>query len=147
MILFIAIDDLNRWVGYLGRNPQTKTPNIDRLAQRGFWFTRSYCAAPVCNPSRAALMSGLRPGATGVYENRNDWRYVRYAQGGEELYDEAADPYEWFNLADKPARAGQKYSLSKWLPKENKADIGGASNAGAEEGVPARNGRVGKREN
>ncbi len=75
-VLFIAIDDLNHWVGYLGRNPQTKTPNIDKLARRGMWFTRSYCAAPVCNPSRAALMSGLRPSATGVYENRNDWRTV-----------------------------------------------------------------------
>jgi arylsulfatase A-like enzyme len=75
-VLFIAIDDLNHWVGYLGRNPQTKTPNLDRLASRGVWFTRSYCAAPVCNPSRAALMSGLRPSSTGVYENRNDWRTV-----------------------------------------------------------------------
>jgi len=75
-VLFIAIDDLNHWVGYLGRNPQTKTPNMDRLASRGVWFTRAYCAAPVCNPSRAALMSGLRPSSTGVYENRNDWRTV-----------------------------------------------------------------------
>jgi arylsulfatase A-like enzyme len=73
-VLFIAIDDLNHWVGYLGRHPQTKTPNIDRLAARGVWFTRSYCAAPVCNPSRAALMSGLRPSTSGVYENNNDWR-------------------------------------------------------------------------
>lgn len=68
-VLFIAVDDLNHWVGYLGRNPQTKTPNLDRLAARGVWFTHSYCASPVCNPSRAALMSGLRPGTTGVYEN------------------------------------------------------------------------------
>jgi len=75
-VLFIAIDDLNHWTGYLGRNPQTKTPNIDRLAARGVWFTHSYCAAPVCNPSRAALMSGLRPFTTGVYENNNDWRRV-----------------------------------------------------------------------
>jgi len=75
-VLFIAIDDLNHWVGYLGRNPQTKTPNIDRLAARGVWFTRSYCAAPVCNPSRAALMSGLRPFTSGVYGNDNDWRRV-----------------------------------------------------------------------
>jgi len=73
-ILFIAADDLNHWVGYLGRNPQTKTPNIDRLAQRGVRFTRSYCAAPVCNPSRAALMSGLRPWTSGVYHNEADWR-------------------------------------------------------------------------
>jgi arylsulfatase A-like enzyme len=75
-VLFIAVDDLNHWVGYLGRNPQTITPNIDRLARRGMRFTRSYCAAPVCNPSRAALMSGLRPATTGVYDNRNDWRTV-----------------------------------------------------------------------
>jgi arylsulfatase A-like enzyme len=75
-VLFIAVDDLNHWVGYLGRNPQTVTPNIDRLARRGVWFTRSYCAAPVCNPSRAALMSGLRPGATGVYDNGEDFAPV-----------------------------------------------------------------------
>ena len=75
-VLFIAVDDLNHWVGYLGRNPQTLTPNIDRLAKRGVWFTRSYCAAPVCNPSRAALMSGLRPGASGVYDNKENFSPV-----------------------------------------------------------------------
>src|SRR5262245_44863495 len=66
-VLFIAVDDLNHWVGHLGRNPQTKTPNIDRLARMGVAFTHAYCAAPVCNPSRAALLSGRRPGVTGVY--------------------------------------------------------------------------------
>lgn len=73
-ILMIAVDDLNHWVGYLGRNPQTITPNIDRLASQGVRFSRSYCAAPVCNPSRAALLSGMRPATTGVYENNDDWR-------------------------------------------------------------------------
>jgi arylsulfatase A-like enzyme len=75
-VLFIAVDDLRDWVGYLGANPQTKTPNIDALAARGVYFTRSYCAAPVCNGSRAALMSGLRPSTTGVYSNNSDWRTV-----------------------------------------------------------------------
>ncbi|MEY4394831.1 MAG: hypothetical protein RL595_2080, partial [Planctomycetota bacterium] len=75
-VLFIAVDDLNHWVGHLGRNPQTKTPNLDRLAKMGVTFTRAYCAAPVCNPSRAALMSGLRPGTTGVYDNGQDWKKV-----------------------------------------------------------------------
>lgn len=75
-VLFIAVDDMNHWVGYLGRNRQTITPNLDKLAGRGVWFSRAYCAAPVCNPSRAALMSGLRPYTTGVYENQNDWRTV-----------------------------------------------------------------------
>src|SRR5262249_7135569 len=73
-VLFIAVGDLRDWVGYLGRKPPTVTPNIDRLAARGLHFTRSYCAAPVCNPSRAALMSGQRPSTTGVYDNNNDWR-------------------------------------------------------------------------
>jgi arylsulfatase A-like enzyme len=75
-VLFIAVDDLNHWVGHLGRNPQTKTPNIDRLAKMGVTFTRAYCAGPVCNPSRAALMSGLRPGSSGVYDNGQDWKPV-----------------------------------------------------------------------
>lgn len=75
-VLFIAVDDLNHWVGHLGRNKQTKTPYLDRLATLGTTFTRAYCAAPVCNPSRAALMSGRRPSASGVYSNGNDWRPV-----------------------------------------------------------------------
>jgi arylsulfatase A-like enzyme len=75
-VLFIAVDDLNHWVGHLGRNPQVKTPNIDRLAKMGVTFRQAYCAAPVCNPSRAALMSGLRPGSSGVYDNGQDWKPV-----------------------------------------------------------------------
>jgi len=73
-VLFIAIDDLNHWVGHLGRHPQTKTPNIDRLAKQGVTFTRAYCTAPACNPSRASLMSGQRPSTTGCYLNSQNWR-------------------------------------------------------------------------
>jgi arylsulfatase A-like enzyme len=75
-VLFIAIDDLRDWVGFLGKNPQVKTPHLDRLAARGLTFTHSYCAASVCNASRTALLSGLRPSTTGVYENQVDWRRV-----------------------------------------------------------------------
>jgi arylsulfatase A-like enzyme len=73
-VLFIAIDDLNDWVGSLGGNPQAKTPHLDKLAARGVNFQRAYCASPVCNPSRAALMSGMRSSTTGVYQNGIDWR-------------------------------------------------------------------------
>jgi len=73
-VLMIAIDDLNHWVGHLGRNKQTKTPSIDKLAAQGVTFTRSYCLAPACNPSRAALMSGQRPSTTGCYVNGQNWR-------------------------------------------------------------------------
>ena len=73
-VLFIAVDDLNHWIGHLRRNPQTITPALDRLAGWGVSFERAYCAAPACNPSRAALMSGMRPSTTGVYHNANDYR-------------------------------------------------------------------------
>jgi arylsulfatase A-like enzyme len=72
-ILYIAIDDLRDWVHYLGYQ-QVKTPNLDRLSQRGVTFTHAYCASPVCNPSRTALMSGQRSSTTGVYSNGIDWR-------------------------------------------------------------------------
>jgi arylsulfatase A-like enzyme len=73
-VLFIPVDDLNHWIGYFGRNNQAKTPNLDRLSAMGMSFTNAYCAAPVCCPSRAALMSGLRPSTSGVYDNSDDWR-------------------------------------------------------------------------
>ena len=60
-VLFIAVDDLNDWVGCLGGHPQAKTPNIDALAKRGVLFEQAHCAAPLCNPSRTAVMMGLRP--------------------------------------------------------------------------------------
>ena len=75
-VLFIAIDDLRDWTGYLGHYAGANTPNLDRLAKMGTAFTRAYCAAPVCNPSRCALLSGLRPFTTGVYENNADGRTV-----------------------------------------------------------------------
>lgn len=73
-VLFLAVDDLNDWVGVLGKRTDVKTPNIDRLAKQGVLFTRAYCAAPACNPSRAALMTGLRPSTSGVYHNNQPWR-------------------------------------------------------------------------
>lgn len=73
-VLFIAIDDLNDWVGHLGGNPDVKTPNLDALAKRGMSFTNAHCVAPACNPSRAGLLSGLRPSSTGIYSNSHDWQ-------------------------------------------------------------------------
>ncbi len=79
-VLFIAIDDLNDWVGVLGGHPQARTPNIDALAARGMLFTNTHTAAPLCNPSRTALMSGLRPSTSGVYQNAPDWRTLEIFQ-------------------------------------------------------------------
>ena len=73
-VLFIAIDDLNDWIGVMGGHPQARTPNLDRLAARGVLFTHAYTAAPLCNPSRAALMTGIAPRRSGVYLNSQPWR-------------------------------------------------------------------------
>ena len=70
-ILLIMADDLNHWIGPIGRNPQTRTPNLDRFAKQAVNFTHAYCPASVCNPSRCAFMSGLHPSTTGVYGNPN----------------------------------------------------------------------------
>ena len=75
-VLFIAIDDLNDWVGCMGGHPQTRTPNIDRLAKSGVLFTNAYCAAPSCNPSRSAILSGLPPSRSGLYQNPQHLRDV-----------------------------------------------------------------------
>ncbi len=81
-VLFIIVDDLNVAIGsYLdsaGRpNYATaKTPNIDRLAKQGVRFERAYVQSPLCNPSRASLLSGLRPASTGVRDPRTHPRAV-----------------------------------------------------------------------
>ena len=72
-VLMIVVDDMNDWVGCLDGHSDVKTPNIDRLAQRGMLFTNAHVAAPVCNPSRVATLTGRRPSTTGVYDNSVVW--------------------------------------------------------------------------
>ncbi len=66
-ILFIAIDDLNDWVGCLGGHPQAITPHMDALAASGMVFENAHCQAPICTPSRASLLSGRYPSTSGLY--------------------------------------------------------------------------------
>ena len=68
-VLFIMLDDLNDWVGVMGGHPDAQTPNMDRLAQRGMLFTNAHANSPVCNSSRASMMTGLLPSTTGIYSN------------------------------------------------------------------------------
>ena len=67
-VLFIVSDELTQWLGFAQEYPGTvHTPNIDRLANRGVAFTRAYCNAPACSPSRASFLSGMRPSTSGAY--------------------------------------------------------------------------------
>jgi arylsulfatase A-like enzyme len=66
-VLFIAIDDLNNWINPLRRFSNPITPNLDKLAASGVSFVDAHCQAPLCGPSRASIMTGLRPSTTGLY--------------------------------------------------------------------------------
>jgi len=72
-VLFIVLDDLNDWVGCLGGYPGVRTPHMDRLARQGMLFTNAHCCAPICNPSRTALFSGVPPADSGIYHNMDRW--------------------------------------------------------------------------
>ncbi|MFD2255125.1 sulfatase [Luteolibacter algae] len=75
-VLFIAIDDLNDWVGPLRGHPQSLTPNLDKFCKEGsVIFENAVCAAPICGPSRSAVLSGFMPNRTGVYGNATNMIY------------------------------------------------------------------------
>lgn len=74
-VLFIAYDDLKPLLGAYGHS-QVKSPNIDRLATRGAVFLNAACQFPVCGPSRASILTGMRPEATGVLDLKTKMRDV-----------------------------------------------------------------------
>ena len=82
-VLFIMADDFNIWLNKSGYYPQSITPNLDKLANRGVLFADASCSSPVCNPSRNALWSGYRPSTTGISSNKGG--YVREISGFENI--------------------------------------------------------------
>ncbi|SMP58210.1 Arylsulfatase A [Neorhodopirellula lusitana] len=68
-VLFIAVDDLNDWVGCLGGNPDAKTPNFDEFARQSVLFRNAHCQVALCNASRVSVMTGMYASTTGIYAN------------------------------------------------------------------------------
>ena len=68
-VLLLAVDDMNDWIGCLGKKPRAITPNIDKLAERGVNFSNAHTAGVFCAPSRAAVFSGQFASTTGCYQS------------------------------------------------------------------------------
>lgn len=71
-VLFIAIDDMNDWVGYLEGHSggmEVHTPNLDRLAESSLIFTNAHTPSPACAPARAAVFTGVHPARSGLMRN------------------------------------------------------------------------------
>lgn len=75
-VLFIAADDLACTLGCYG-DPIAKTPHLDRLAATGVAFQRAYNQLPLCNPTRASVMTGLRPDTIEVYDLDRHFREAK----------------------------------------------------------------------
>lgn len=93
-VLFIAVDDMNDWIGCLKTTPRAITPNIDKLAARGVNFTNAHTAGVYCAPSRAAIFTGQFASTTGGYTNQVYFvnhpeirpLHVSFQQGGYSAY-------------------------------------------------------------
>lgn len=117
--LFIAIDDMNDWTGFLGGHPQASTPNLDKLADKGTNFTNAHCSAPGCSPSRNALLYGIEPFNSGLYpfydEGVHDKIKDKYTSipqllkengytthgAGKIHHGRIGDPIEWTDFLDR----------------------------------------------
>lgn len=78
-ILFIAIDDLRPELGSYGSNIAI-SPNLDKLSSEGLQFNRAYCQQAICGPSRASLMTGIRPESSGVFHN-----YIKFREANPDV--------------------------------------------------------------
>jgi arylsulfatase A-like enzyme len=145
-VLFVMADDLNCDLGCYG-NSFVQSPQIDRLARRGARFERAYCQYPVCNPSRVSLLTGLRPDATRVVDNRDilrdhlpdavclgEWfrrhgyRTMKLGKIFHSIGDDYEDPRSWdFDLRET--------SEAKNPPQEQILRRQGAGNSGIVLGV------------
>jgi arylsulfatase A-like enzyme len=113
-IVFILADDMG-WnqVGYHGVTSFYETPNIDRIAREGMYFTNAYAAAPVCSPTRASIMTGKYPARLHItdYIPGNSYPYARLRTPE---WTKAL-PLEEMTLAEMLKRAGYATGhFGKW---------------------------------
>lgn len=156
-VLFISIDDLNDWSGLLGGHPQARTPYLDRLADHGLSFENAHCPAPVCNPSRVAVLTGKRPSTSGVYTNQNPLRRAMpdiatlpqhmsshgYKSFGCGKIFHAGDPASW-DVHSPSDGCGRPPDAGRASPKRGTRPQNGIKGSGSFDWGPGRADRDGK---
>ena len=128
-VLFIAVDDLRPELGCYGRR-HVKSPNVDRLAERGTVFLRAYCQQAVCGPSRASLLTGLRPDTTGVWGNSTHFRervpdavtlpehfknHGYHTQGMGKVFHRSFPQKAYTYYSSRDTRDPQSWSVPSWF--------------------------------
>jgi arylsulfatase A-like enzyme len=115
-VLLVSIDDLNDWVGCLDGHPQARTPNIDRLAKMGTLFKNGHCQSPVCNPSRASMMTGRYPHTSGVYFLSPDLKEAPFLKNLKTMPEVFVDHGYKTMAAGKIFHRGDKRFFQEYLP-------------------------------
>jgi len=114
-VLFLVVDDLSEYVGFLNEHPQSITPNMDRLARRGTVFMNAFCNSPQCSPSRTSMMSGKLPDYTGIYEGGQyedgDFRSNFHGQPVFTLPEVLKDSGGYFTTGVRKVFHGRNHSL------------------------------------
>jgi len=101
-VLFLVSDDLTSTALSCYGNSVCETPNLDRLAAQGIRFTRAFCNATYCGPSRASFLSGYYPHATGV---------LGYTSPRPAIGDRATWPQHFKNAGYHTARVSKIYHM------------------------------------
>jgi iduronate 2-sulfatase len=128
-VLFVSIDDLGPNLGVYD-NPIMISPNLDAFAKDGITFLKTYCQAAVCAPSRASLMTGLRPDSTRVWHLGDKFRELhpeivtipqqfhkngyRTACIGKIFHNYMPDSISW----DEPDLRPEQYKRPEWLKRD-----------------------------
>lgn len=127
-VLFVVFDDLNAWIGDLGRSPDVKTPNLDAFARRGVSFHRAYANAPYCNSSRISCFSGSLPSRTGIYHNEPYWtmgdRPSTWLEALKDVgYRTFASGKVFHGVYDYRASIESGSAVANWLPFSDNASL------------------------
>ncbi len=121
-VLFIAIDDLNDYIGPLGNHPGIKTPVLDRLAKQSVTFTNAHCAAPACHPSRVAVMTGVHPVHSGIYRNAFGAHGPRWRRESPMLEKAIVLSQHFRNCGYRAVGGGKIFHTLQWTPGDSQND-------------------------